>query len=49
MRNNRRISFEDLVDRNKQQLLNDHEAIEKIERQIDEKHTKRKNSEAYVN
>ncbi|WP_226578204.1 FbpB family small basic protein [Halobacillus litoralis] len=48
MRSIHRISFEDLVDRNKEQLLQDQEAIEKIERQIDEKHTKRINSDAYV-
>ncbi|WLR47131.1 FbpB family small basic protein [Halobacillus litoralis] len=49
MRSYKRISFEDLVDRNKRQLLNDQEAIEKIERQIDEKHTRKNDSDAYVN
>ncbi|MGP4062233.1 FbpB family small basic protein [Halobacillus sp. H74] len=43
-----RISFEDLVDRNKQQLLQDQEAIEKIEQEIDEKHSKRIDFDEYV-
>ncbi|RWZ60785.1 FbpB family small basic protein [Halobacillus fulvus] len=36
-----RLSFEELVDQNKQELLKDEQAIEKIEKQIDEKHTKK--------
>lgn len=43
-----RISFEDLVDRNKQQLLQDDDALEEIEKQIDEKHSKRIDPNAYV-
>lgn len=48
MRHTRRMSFEDLVDLNKKQLLKDQEAIEEIERQIDEKHSKRMDSDEYV-
>lgn len=44
-----RISFEDLVDQNKQQLLKDKEALDKIEREIDEKHVKKLSSTSYVN
>ncbi|QHT46469.1 FbpB family small basic protein [Bacillus sp. SB49] len=44
-----RISFEDLVDRNKQQLLKDEDALEKIENKIDEKHAKRLEKKTYVN
>lgn len=42
-----RISFEHLVDQNKEQLLNDEKALEKIEKQIDEKHARK--SESLVN
>lgn len=44
-----RISFEHLVDQNKQQLLRDEKAIEKIEKQIDDKHTRKSDSESLVN
>ncbi|MBA2174364.1 FbpB family small basic protein [Halobacillus locisalis] len=44
-----RISFEHLVDRNKQQLLKDDKAIEKIEKQIDDKHTRKTDSASLVN
>ncbi|WP_081988474.1 FbpB family small basic protein [Halobacillus sp. BBL2006] len=44
-----RISFEDLVDQNKQQLLKDEEALDKIERDIDEKHVKKLAQAPYVN
>ncbi|ASF39224.1 MULTISPECIES: FbpB family small basic protein [Halobacillus] len=43
-----RISFEELVAQNKQQLLEDQKAIDKIEELIDEKHTKKLES-SYVN
>ncbi|TGB05103.1 FbpB family small basic protein [Halobacillus salinus] len=48
MRSNR-ISFENLVDQNKRQLLNDEQALEKIEQEIDEKHAKKSKSESIVN
>ncbi|MGP4075032.1 FbpB family small basic protein [Halobacillus sp. K22] len=43
-----RISFEELVAQNKQQLLKDQKAIDKIEELIDEKHVK-KLEDSYVN
>ncbi|MCA1023467.1 FbpB family small basic protein [Halobacillus litoralis] len=49
MRSIHRLSFEELVDRNKQQLLQDEEAIEDIERQIDEKHTNKLRPGHYMN
>lgn len=41
MRKIRRKSFSDLVQENKQALINDSKAIEKIEAKLEEKHTKR--------
>ncbi|MDN4073290.1 MULTISPECIES: FbpB family small basic protein [Fictibacillus] len=41
MRKNRHLSFKDLVKENKRQLLGDQEAMERIEKKLEEKHTKR--------
>ncbi|GIN70350.1 hypothetical protein J14TS2_08250 [Bacillus sp. J14TS2] len=41
MRKVHRKSFSDLVQENKQALINDAKAIEKIESKLEEKHTKR--------
>ncbi|MCK6257132.1 FbpB family small basic protein [Fictibacillus sp. WQ 8-8] len=41
MRKNRHISFKDLVRENKRELLGDQEAMERIEKKLEEKHTKK--------
>lgn len=41
MRRTRKIRFEDLVDENKKDLMNDKETLEKIERKVEEKRLKR--------
>nr|WP_295973647.1 FbpB family small basic protein [uncultured Bacillus sp.] len=38
MRKPRKRSFSDLVNENKRQLLNDQEAIERIEKRLEKKH-----------
>ena len=38
MRKPRKRSFSELVNENKRQLLNDQEAIERIEKQLEKKH-----------
>ncbi|KAB7707152.1 FbpB family small basic protein [Bacillus aerolatus] len=42
MRHKYRKSFEELVKENKQQLLNDKQALEKIEKRIEERHEPKK-------
>lgn len=34
----KRRTFQDLIDKNKQELLNDEDTAEKIERKLEEKH-----------
>lgn len=41
MRKNKKISFDDLVNENKQELLNDEVAMEAIEERLDNKHYQR--------
>lgn len=41
MRKSKKISFEDLVNQNKKELLNNVEAMEKIEERLDNKHFQR--------
>lgn len=41
MRKYNKMSFADLVNENKQELLNDEEAMEKIEERLDNKHNQR--------
>ncbi|WP_084034658.1 MULTISPECIES: FbpB family small basic protein [Anaerobacillus] len=41
MRKFRKMSFDELVSKNKKELLNDEEAIEKIEERLDNKHYQR--------
>lgn len=41
MRKPRKRSFTDLVNENKRQLLNDQEAIERIERRLEKKYMKK--------
>lgn len=41
MRKNKKMSFNDLVKENKKELLNDHEALGRIEERLDEKHNNR--------
>ncbi|WNF35190.1 FbpB family small basic protein [Bacillaceae bacterium IKA-2] len=41
MRKNKKTSFDDLVDENRQELLNDEIAMEKIEERLDNKHYQR--------
>ncbi|MDM5316385.1 FbpB family small basic protein [Fictibacillus sp. b24] len=40
MRKNRKMSFRELVNENKRQLLKDETYIEQLEKKIDERHTK---------
>jgi hypothetical protein len=40
MRKNKKISFRELVNENKRQLLKDETFIEQLEKKLDEKHTK---------
>ncbi|MGC4378439.1 FbpB family small basic protein [Fictibacillus sp. Mic-4] len=40
MRKFRKISFKDLVNENKRQLLSDHEEMERIEKKLEDKHSK---------
>lgn len=41
MRKMKKMSFDELVNENKKELLNDEEAIEKIEERLDNKHYQR--------
>lgn len=41
MRKNKKVSFHELIKENKRELLNNPEALEKIEKRIDEKHYRR--------
>ncbi|MCT8137909.1 FbpB family small basic protein [Anaerobacillus sp. CMMVII] len=41
MRKIKKMSFDDLVNQNKKELLNDEEALEKIEERLDNKHYER--------
>lgn len=38
----RRQSFKDLIDKNKRELLSDEDALERIDRKLEEKHSYRK-------
>jgi Fur-regulated basic protein B len=40
MRKNRKMSFRELVNENKRQLLKDESFIEQLEKKLDEKHTR---------
>ncbi|GGF12411.1 hypothetical protein GCM10010954_08900 [Halobacillus andaensis] len=44
-----RISFEELVDQNKQELLNDQQALDKIDDQLDEKRVKNTDKNQMIN
>ncbi|MFQ3546083.1 FbpB family small basic protein [Halobacillus rhizosphaerae] len=44
-----RISFKELVDHNKKEMLEDQDKMEKIEKQLDDKHTKSEESSSNVN
>ncbi|MFG6149095.1 FbpB family small basic protein [Halobacillus sp. B23F22_1] len=44
-----RISFEELVDQNKQELLNDQQALDKIDDQLDEKRVKNTDKNEMIN
>ncbi|MFD2925321.1 FbpB family small basic protein [Halobacillus naozhouensis] len=44
-----RTSFEELVNQNKEQLMNDQQALEQIDKQIDEKRTKTTDKSKFVN
>lgn len=41
MRKNKKVSFQELIKENKRELLNNPEAIERIEKRIDDKHYRR--------
>jgi hypothetical protein len=41
MRKMKKLSFDDLVNQNKKELLRDEEAMEKIEERLDKKHFER--------
>jgi hypothetical protein len=40
MRKNKKMSFRELVNENKRQLLKDENFMEQLEKRLDEKHTK---------
>jgi Fur-regulated basic protein B len=40
MRKNRKMSFRELVNENKRQLLKDESYLEQLEKKLDEKHTR---------
>lgn len=44
-----RISFENLVYQNKQKLLQDSNALDRIDKQIDDKYTKNSKTDSLVN
>nr|WP_101844855.1 FbpB family small basic protein [Halobacillus sp. Marseille-P3879] len=48
MRTNR-ISFEELVDQNKQKLLNDQQALDKIDEHLDEKRVNNSDQNKMIN
>ncbi|WP_138415139.1 FbpB family small basic protein [Aquibacillus sediminis] len=45
----RKLSFEELVNQNKQELLSDHQAMTKIEEQLEKRHEQLTKKIKYVN